>query len=211
MFTTPTDDQEHSIELQLSFLSYIQHKLNITLQLVPILVGSLNDANEYQYGKLLSTYVSDNTNFFILSSDFCHWGQRFNYTYIDAPHLNLPIYQSIEHCDKSAMACISESVQKNDIAIWYNYLNTTHNTICGRHPISVYLNSIIYNQLINNINSSTDKCNIIFVAYTQSSHCQSKHDSSVSYGAGVCMQCNENIPYDTNQLAVPSVPANQDE
>jgi AmmeMemoRadiSam system protein B len=43
--------------------------------IVPILVGSLSVQNEIQYGRFFSKYLSDPENFFVISSDFCHWGK----------------------------------------------------------------------------------------------------------------------------------------
>ena len=50
---------------------------------MPVLVGALNSSSEAQYGKIFAPYLQDPGNFFIISSDFCHWGKRFSYTYID--------------------------------------------------------------------------------------------------------------------------------
>ena len=47
------------------------------MKVVPILVGAVNADNEAMYGHLLSKYVDDPTNFFSVSSDFCHWGSRY--------------------------------------------------------------------------------------------------------------------------------------
>lgn len=47
------------------------------MKVVPILVGALNTDNEAMYGRLLAKYVDDPTNFFSVSSDFCHWGSRY--------------------------------------------------------------------------------------------------------------------------------------
>lgn len=35
------------------------------------------------YGRLLGPFLDDPTNLFVISSDFCHWGQRFGFTYYD--------------------------------------------------------------------------------------------------------------------------------
>ena len=35
------------------------------------------------YGQLLAKYADDPRTLFIVSSDFCHWGTRFNYTFTD--------------------------------------------------------------------------------------------------------------------------------
>lgn len=42
--------------------------------IVPILVGALSKNKEHEYGKLLSKYLADPSNLFVISSDFCHWG-----------------------------------------------------------------------------------------------------------------------------------------
>lgn len=47
------------------------------VKIVPILVGALNSENEAMYGRLLAKYVDDPKNFFSVSSDFCHWGSRY--------------------------------------------------------------------------------------------------------------------------------------
>ena len=44
-------------------------------KIVPILVGSLNSESEAKYGKILSKYLVRPDNFFVISSDFCHWGK----------------------------------------------------------------------------------------------------------------------------------------
>jgi hypothetical protein len=45
--------------------------------------GNLSADREEAYGRLFANYLRDPENFFIISSDFCHWGQRFGYTYHD--------------------------------------------------------------------------------------------------------------------------------
>lgn len=39
--------------------------------------------SEARYGALLAPYLADPANLFIISSDFCHWGSRFSYTFYD--------------------------------------------------------------------------------------------------------------------------------
>jgi MEMO1 family protein len=51
--------------------------------IVPILVGALKPEREQEYGKLLAPYLADPSTVFVVSSDFCHWGKRFRYTYTD--------------------------------------------------------------------------------------------------------------------------------
>lgn len=49
-------------------------------------------------GKLLSRYLLAKDTLFVVSSDFCHWGTRFDYTLYDENEG--PIYASIEALDK---------------------------------------------------------------------------------------------------------------
>jgi predicted class III extradiol MEMO1 family dioxygenase len=40
-------------------------------------VGATDFKSEEYYGKLLAKYFDDENTIFCVSSDFCHWGQRF--------------------------------------------------------------------------------------------------------------------------------------
>lgn len=66
--------------------------------IVPIMVGSLTVEREAAYGELLAPYLTDPSNLFVVSSDFCHWGQRFRYTYYNEQCGQ--IHESIEALDK---------------------------------------------------------------------------------------------------------------
>lgn len=43
------------------------------INVVPILVGAISTSKETTFGKLLAPHLSDPENFFVVSSDFCHW------------------------------------------------------------------------------------------------------------------------------------------
>ncbi|KAJ5988726.1 UPF0103/Mediator of ErbB2-driven cell motility (Memo-related) [Penicillium waksmanii] len=89
-FTTMTqsvDEEEHSIEMHLPYIHrLLQRQLPTTPTaqyppLVPIMVGSTSAETEKAFGTLLAPYLADPSNAFVISSDFCHWGLRFRYTY----------------------------------------------------------------------------------------------------------------------------------
>ncbi|RMZ79170.1 hypothetical protein DV738_g3542, partial [Chaetothyriales sp. CBS 135597] len=135
------DEAEHSAEMQLPFLHRLLQRLYpgrtpaaAYPPLVPIMVGATSAATEAALGRLLAPYVADAaSNAFVISSDFCHWGSRFQYTYYvaDAPspaldprllhkhlspgtHLrktpgpgNPHIYESIAHVDRACMCAIA--------------------------------------------------------------------------------------------------------
>ena len=63
------------------------------------MVGVLSPEVEADYGDILAPYLADPQNLFVISSDFCHWGQRFRYTYFDESCS--AIHKSIEKLDKN--------------------------------------------------------------------------------------------------------------
>jgi hypothetical protein len=170
-----TDEDEHSIEMQLPYIAKVMESRRGQFTIVPILVGSLSLDKEQTYGRILARYLADPDNLFVISSDFCHWGQRFRYTYYDKSHGE--IWQSIEQLDKMGMSII-ESLNH---AKFNEYLKQYHNTICGRHPIGILLGML--STLRENANGH--KFELQFVKYAQSSRCVHNKDSSVSYAAGV--------------------------
>lgn len=163
------DEREHSLEMHLPYIAQVMAGREYTL--VPIMVGALSEQAEARYGKLLAPYLADPANLFVISSDFCHWGERFRYTYHDAQHGE--IYQSIEALDRQGMALI----EAQDAPGFARYDREYGNTICGRHPIAVLLNALA--ALPQSPHS------VKFVKYAQSSPCRRPDDSSVSYASAV--------------------------
>ncbi|KAJ3672356.1 hypothetical protein LUZ60_007077 [Juncus effusus] len=160
------DEAEHSMEMHLPYLAKVFKGHSV--KVVPILVGAVSSESEAMYGSLLAKYIDDPQNFFSVSSDFCHWGSRFSYTYYEKKHG--PIYKSIEALDRMGM----EIIETGDPDAFKTYLHQYENTICGRHPISVFLHMLK--------NCST-KIKIGFLHYEQSSQCKNSRDSSVSYAS----------------------------
>ncbi|SPO24485.1 related to protein tag-253 [Ustilago trichophora] len=200
--TQSEDEDEHSIEMHLPYIYKIFEGRNI--QIVPILVGAINTSKENEYGKLLAPYLKDNRNFFVISSDFCHWGSRFRYTYYRtrdsslATHLTArsppatyettPIHESIRQLDEAGILSIthpfsstegnsSKTAEQARVA-FAEYLRETKNTVCGRHPIGVLLAALAELERSQGIKS---ECR--FTRYEQSSRCLNPKDSSVSYAS----------------------------
>ena len=69
------DEEEHSIEMHLPYVAKVMESRRGHYTIVPILVGALSEEKEILYGKLLSKYLADPENLFVISSDFCHWGE----------------------------------------------------------------------------------------------------------------------------------------
>ncbi|CAO0789966.1 unnamed protein product [Mucor circinelloides] len=185
------DQDEHSLELHLPFIYKIFEDKIDDLSLVPILVGSISATKEKMYGQLLAKYLQDPQSLFIISSDFCHWGARFRYTYytksnqpgeksIDLVSSNKnqmerPIYESIQDLDIQGI----ETLESLSFDKFQAYLADTQNTICGRHPIAVLMAALEALREKKQCSKQTLKC----LHYDQSGQCKKYSDSSVSYAS----------------------------
>ena len=58
------------------------------------MVGSLSPENEASYGRIFSRYLEDPQNFFVISSDFCHWGE---YVRLSPSEFRIWKYEFAEH------------------------------------------------------------------------------------------------------------------
>jgi predicted class III extradiol MEMO1 family dioxygenase len=94
--TKAEDENEHSLEMQMPYIKKVLGGQNFTL--VPIMVGRVSleqqelydrscmspplSASNYRcsYAKLLLPYFEQPGTVFVISSDFCHWGERFSFT-----------------------------------------------------------------------------------------------------------------------------------
>ncbi|XP_075261812.1 protein MEMO1-like [Convolutriloba macropyga] len=180
VMSTKVDREEHSIEMQLPFLAHVLNsggEGNLErVKVVPILVGALKEDRERFYGQLLAPYLLQPRTIFIISSDFCHWGDRFSYTPHPEKNEGLPIHKSIEKLDREGMGII-ESINMSSFS---KYIQRTKNTICGRHPIAVLLAAV--EELKEKYLNGT-KVDLRFLHYAQSGPVKKPHESSVSYAA----------------------------
>ncbi|KAG8468136.1 hypothetical protein KFE25_007188 [Diacronema lutheri] len=163
-----TDEEEHSIEMHLPYVQAVMRARAYTL--VPVLVGSLTPDECAQYGRVLAPHLADPACLFVVSSDFCHWGRRFNYRPIDERYAQ--ICDGIEALDRRAM----EFIANQDAAGFHAYQKETRNTICGQNPILLLLHTL---PLLSSPHS------LVWVRYAQSSKVASREDSSVSYASAV--------------------------
>ena len=194
--STSDDSAEHSLEMH---LPYIYHVLKRSFNhanlppLVPILVGATDPVAEKSFGTVLAPYLADPSNIFVVSSDFCHWGSRFSYTYYLPSGTSdpskgvslkrkeqangIPIYESISRIDHLAM----KGVESGEHDTFLATLRATGNTVCGRHPIGVMMAAIEVLKREGIIEG--DKGKFQFVRYERSSEVVDSSDSSVSYAS----------------------------
>ncbi|XP_063957606.1 protein MEMO1-like [Lytechinus pictus] len=77
------DEDEHSIEMHLPYIAKVMERRRGNFTIVPVLVGALDGKKEQEYGHFFSSYLADPSNLFVVSSDFCHWGEfLFNFNSI---------------------------------------------------------------------------------------------------------------------------------
>ncbi|KAL5495242.1 hypothetical protein ACEPAI_705 [Sanghuangporus weigelae] len=206
-----TDEDEHSIEMHLPYVRKVFEGIDI--KIIPILVGAISKESEQAFGKLLSPYLSRKDTFCVVSSDFCHWGTRFQYTfYYPSPpdttgtvgasgvrlsrsnasasiSSNFQIYESITALDHQAMDILTLPTSSAEEAheSFTAYLSRTKNTICGRHPIGLLLGALT---IVESRSDGEDgdgagprEVTMKWVRYEQSSKCFNIADSSVSYAS----------------------------
>lgn len=158
---------------------------------MPILVGSIQYEKEVLFGQALAPYLAREDTIFVISSDFCHWGSRFSYTFYypdpdsdissrlsrsNLPSTAYPIHKSIKRLDHEGMDVLSTSPGTFAHKKFKDYLSRTRNTICGRHPIGVLMGAL------GTMEQERD-VEIKWVKYAQSSACVNVSDSSVSYAS----------------------------
>jgi AmmeMemoRadiSam system protein B len=194
-----SEGQEHSLEMHLPYIYKMlsrQFKSDTEYPtLIPILVGGTSAASERLYGQILAPYLTKPTSVFIVSSDFCHWGLRFEYTrYIpeSGPPTDLkhgqpnptspPIYESIGHLDKLAMDAIEGGKHQD----FLDNLRETRNTVCGRHPIGVIMAALEVLEQEGNI-SGQENGWFKFIQYKRNEDVKDIEDSSVSYASAVAV------------------------
>jgi AmmeMemoRadiSam system protein B len=194
------DINEHSLEMH---LPYIYKRLEQTFgstgdfpEIVPILVGDNDRAQEKKWGKLLLPYLKDPENAFVVSSDFCHWGSRFDYC-VHSPTGELRDLQRISRSDpKTGQREIHETIKMvDDLAMkaietgshdaFVDSLKATKNTVCGRHPIGVMMAALeeLTNEQLGNAAAEAAPCRFKFVRYERSGLVERAYDSSVSYAS----------------------------
>lgn len=193
-----TDEDEHSLEMHLPYIHKMLSKSfpNPALYppLIPVLVGNTNGATERSCGTIFADYLACLDSIFIVSSDFCHWGSRFNYTYYlpsdaasvgdgrtlrsrDKPPTSPPIHESIARIDQSAMDAIRSGSHDN----FLQNLRETGNTVCGRHPIGIVIAALEHLRYPGKVEDGSGR--FTFVRYERSSDCVKVGDSSVSYAS----------------------------
>ncbi|CAN6620457.1 MEMO1 family protein Mho1p [Trichomonascus vanleenenianus] len=185
------DEDEHSFEMHMPFIYKMaaQHKSGIK-PIVPILIGHTMPKDDTKLAEILAPYFAEEENAFVISTDFCHWGSRFDYMMYtesedteDVRELGrvgqTPIYKSIEYLDRKGMDVLSTGSYDQ----FHEYLERTDNTICGRRPLAILLRTI-ETAIENGAGDGKDYGKLHWIGYAQSGKVHSPRESSVSYASG---------------------------
>ena len=153
-------DREHSIEIELPML---QRALAPGWQLIPVLVGRLDDA-DYPVAANLLRPLMDEETLVVVSSDFTHYGPRFRY--LPFP-LDAQTPARIRALDDGAVSLILAG----DASGLLEYQEGTGITICGLRPLALLLHLL------------PQTAEIEQVAYATSGGLTGDYGNSVSYVA----------------------------
>jgi hypothetical protein len=138
--TTSSSKMKLAYPLFLSLLLSLFFSLSFSLSRTFFLsrIGNASTSIESSLGKLLAPLFQSPDTFFVISSDFCHWGERFQFNAFDKAK-GEKIHEFISWLDNVGMGHIS----MQDPGAFAQYLKETRNTICGRHPIAVFLHMVV--------------------------------------------------------------------
>jgi MEMO1 family protein len=119
---------EHSIEVELPFLQYINKRMVDKVRILPIIVSPDISCAEIAGSIKKAIDLSDKKVTIITSSDFTHYGINYGYMPFTA-HVKENLYA----LDKKAI----EFITKMDASGFQKYIEKTGATICGQFPIAV--------------------------------------------------------------------------
>jgi AmmeMemoRadiSam system protein B/AmmeMemoRadiSam system protein A len=152
--------REHAIEIELPML---QRALKPGWRLVPVLVGQLDESDYGPAAELLRP-LADGKTLIVASSDFTHYGARFDYQPFPADD-RLP--ERIRALDQGAI----DRILARDGPGLLDYQARTGITVCGIRPLALLLRLL------------PPESSVESIAYGTSGELTGDWESSVSYAA----------------------------
>lgn len=121
----PAHEGEHSVQIQVPLLQVALGPF----RLVPIVVGRLDRDTTHAMARVLRGLV-DRETLVVVSSDFTHYGARFDY---------VPFRDDIAENLRSLDLGACGAIEARDADAFADYVSRTGATICGRHAIGLLL------------------------------------------------------------------------
>ncbi|KAL1408294.1 hypothetical protein Q8F55_005100 [Vanrija albida] len=208
------DEDEHSLEMHLPYIRHIFAGRD-DLKLLPLLVGHPPADKRDAVSAALAKYWADDETFFVISSDFCHWGTRFQHTpyYPAAPDPPVPVPPvpagpGVANNGQLEFVRQYAGQKRNEAPIWKSIQYMDHEgmdllrTPARKGAVEEWERYLARTKnticgrnpitvLLNLVQHfyagkhAADYVHFVFVRYEQSSRCTTKQDSSVSYVSGV--------------------------
>lgn len=125
--------QEHSIEVQLPFLQYVNKDLLQQIRILPIALSEEIDLDKLALDIKEVLLDLNKEVVFIVSSDFTHYGPQFRYVPFSSD-----IQERMYKLDEGAIKLIKEM----DSEGFLKYVYETGATICGKLPIALLLKTL---------------------------------------------------------------------
>lgn len=181
--STEDDLNEHSLEQQFPFVykTFDEHKFKI----LPIQIGLFLDmskrisASAVLMQSILKKYQIQDV-VFVISSDFCHYGHRFEYIPTPNNDSAYSLDDSITQLDLKAFQAINSG--EESLQSFLKYLQETSNTICGQEAILLFLEILKFCKI---------KGRWDLLHYAHSNYLKTRDDHSVSYIAAVYYEKGE--------------------
>jgi MEMO1 family protein len=123
---------EHSIEVQLPFLQFINKKKKF--KILPIIISDDIDIKKLAINIKRSLDKQKKSCILIASSDFTHMGPNYNFE---------PFHENISENQKSFDGVAIKHIGKLDSDGLNEYVDNTGATICGINPITLLIETVI--------------------------------------------------------------------
>jgi MEMO1 family protein len=154
--------REHALEIELPFLQV----LDPSIELVPVLVGTVDDSAGLAALAPGLGALDDGETLFVISSDFTHYGAQFGYLPFSPAGAEY-VSAELRRLDFGAM----DRIRAGDADGFERYVQATGITICGRGPITAFL-QLCARRLVGEV-----------AAYSTSLDVTGDYEHSVSYAA----------------------------
>lgn len=172
---------EHSFEIQLPFIqTYIKNAL-----VVPLLISSISQSEISDIATMLAPFIDAHT-LVIVSSDFTHYGKKFDYTPFaqdsqGGAASSDTIQCRIRQLDSGAL----QAIQQYDMPGFLSYVKETGDTICGKNALAILL-ELLEKGAFGDVEPR-------LIAYKTSTQVTGQADESVSY-VGIAFVTNSMAP-----------------